>query len=197
MSLGFTFVYVFFYGAVSLFLWIFTFFKHSSSIILKLSNLLFSCSSVTFVCSIPLFDILLGTGSLLTGILGLFLDCSAAGSTFVFSSYYSFQLFFFLLGEGLASLVFLSALNFFYPLIDRCSLISSPTFTFSLFKNYEKERDFSEIGFLSYVFLLISVSDVEGDFETSTSLIFFLLGISSSGLLKKVSTSSSFASDKV
>lgn len=79
----------------------------------------------------------------------------AAGATtcgfWSFSSYppSSFQLFLFLLGDGLVNLVFLSALKRFSPLCERCIFISYPTSAFLLFKKSLKLAGLFEFSFAS------------------------------------------------
>ena len=120
------------------------FFKVSSSIILRLIIILLSTSGVNafFYGSTQLFVIEFGTGRRFKGILGLLFTSFFYVFSVGFGSY-SFQLFAFLWGEGLASLVFfLSALSLFSPESDLCIFIYSPTFTFSFERNYLKESDF-------------------------------------------------------
>ena len=116
------------------------FFSDYRFAMLRLIFLLFSTCSTKFVEGfIKLLDILLffACGIFGRSGIGFFSTCS-----YFFSSSSLFQLFFFLKGEGLASLIFLSALNLFYPLKDLFILSSYPTIIFCSSKNSVKEVDF-------------------------------------------------------
>lgn len=122
-----------------------------------------------------------------TGILGRSFVRAILLSFFESSSppYSYFQLFFFLLGDGLVNRVFLSALKRFSPLWDLCIFISSPTYTFFFVKNYVNETDFLGLYLSISPFIFTVTLEVILEFSLS---IFFLFKESSKGLLKKESS---------